>query len=437
MQVINRDELYARIWSQPLTAVAAELGVTGTALKKTCLRHQIPTPPRGHWTRLKHGKRSTAQKLPPLKDVHLSQVRIVGDRTQRLPAAVRGAREAARGARPLPFPPADGDHPALAWTRRALARARARPDADGFVSASGKAVLPATLAPGSLDRAIGVLGMLLRSLELQGHGWRQTDEGLLLRVDGETIAVSLVEQPDRTLHRPTPDELKAKAERSSWGYRADPWPKYDKRPSGRLALVIAGNDWSGLRRSFADGKTQRLETLMPEILGGLAAHAALARTNRETARAAAAARAEAEVRRGAAAAFKAREARRMAFADAVSAKLAERTRLLEVHAHLETMGEAAPGSMRAMASWLKQRIGAIDALIGARFLELSARSAEVEFDEARLPAEAVSDRRFYGREPELRFWALDEMAGQAVAVSEAEWRLASGQVGGRCFGTGV
>ena len=194
MQVIKRDDLYARIWAQPLTAVAAELGVTGTALKKTCLRHQIPTPPRGHWTRLKHGKRSPAQKLPPLKDARLSQVRIVGDRTQRLPAAVLDARDGGRKATPLPCPSADGDHPALARTRRALARAR--PDADGFLSASGKAIMPATVAPGSTDRAIAVLGLLLRSLELQGHGWRRTDEGLVLLVDGETIAVSLVEQPD-------------------------------------------------------------------------------------------------------------------------------------------------------------------------------------------------------------------------------------------------
>lgn len=421
MQVIKREELYTRIWAQPLTAVAAELGVTGTALKKACIRHQIPTPPRGHWTRLKHGKRSPAQKLPPLKDTRLSQVRIVGDRTHRLPAAVLDARGAARSASPVPCPSADGDHPALAQTRRALARGR--PDAEGFVAASGKGILPATLAPGSVDRAIAVLGLLLRSLELQDHGWRRTDEGLVLIVDGETIAASLIEQPDRTLHRPTPEELKVKAERSYWGYRADPWPKYDKRPSGRLALVIVGNDWSGLRRTFADGKTQRLESLLPEILGGLAAHAALARTNRETARAAAAARAEAEARRRQAAALKAREERRMAFADAVAAKLAERARLLEVHAHLEAMGEGAPESVRAMAAWLKHRTDAIDALVGARFLDLSARSAEVEFDEARLPAEAVSDRRFYGREPELRFWSLDDESGLATAVSVAEWRV--------------
>jgi hypothetical protein len=36
--------------------VAAEYGVTGTALKKTCDRHEIPTPERGYWSRLEHGK---------------------------------------------------------------------------------------------------------------------------------------------------------------------------------------------------------------------------------------------------------------------------------------------------------------------------------------------------------------------------------------------
>jgi hypothetical protein len=74
-------------------------------------------------------------------------------------------------------------------------------------------------------------------------------------------------------------------------------------------------------------------------------------------------------------------------------------------------------------------MGSIDALVGARFLDLSARSAEVEFDETRIATEAVSDRRFYGREPELRFWTVDEAAGQAMAVSEAEWRSSSKSAG--------
>lgn len=420
MQVIKRDELYTRIWARPLTAVAADLGVTGTALKKACIRHQIPTPPRGHWTRLKHGKPSPTAKLPAMKDPRLAQVRIVGDLEQRLPADVLAARAVARLGPAVPADTLAGDHPALLRTRKALTRAR--PDGEGFVTVVGKGILPSTLAPASIDRGIGWLSLLFQSLEAQGHGWRRTDDGLLLEVDGEVVGVSLVEQPDRTLHEPSPKELKVKAERQSWGYRADPWPKYDERPSGRLALVIAGNEWSGLRRTFADGKTQRLEAMLPDILGGLAAHAALTRSNREKAEAAAKARAEADVRRRAEMAFREREKRREGFAEAVAAKLAERQRLVGVLAHLEAMGGDVPETITAMAAWVKQKVAGIDALTGATFLDLSAPSAEVEFDEARLSPETLSDRRFYGREPELRFWSLDETAGTGRAASEAEWR---------------
>lgn len=422
MQVINRDELYAKIWARPLTAVAAELGVTGTALKKACIRHQIPTPPRGHWTRLKHGKPSPMARLPAMKDPRLAQVRIVGDLEQRLPAAVLSARAAARQGPAVPADMLVGDHPALLRTRKALTRAR--PDGEGFVTVVGKGILPSTLAPASIDRAIGWLGLLLQTVEVHGHGLRKTDDGLLLDVDGEVVGVSLIEQPDRTLHEPTPKELKLRAERKSWGYRADPWPKYDERPSGRLALVIAGNDWSGLRRTFADGKTQRLEAMLPDILGGLAAHAALTRSNREKAEAAAKARAEADVRRRAEAAFRERETRRGEFVEAVAAKLVERQRLVGVLAHLEAMGGDAPDTTTAMAAWVKDKVAGIDALTGATFLDLSARSAEVEFDEARLSSEAAGERRFYGREPELRFWSLDEESGLASAVSEAGWSIA-------------
>ena len=56
MGTVSRDELYEQVWSRPMTKVAAEYGVTGTALKKTCDRHEIPTPERGYWSRLEHGK---------------------------------------------------------------------------------------------------------------------------------------------------------------------------------------------------------------------------------------------------------------------------------------------------------------------------------------------------------------------------------------------
>jgi hypothetical protein len=66
VHTISREELYQQIWSRPMTKVAAEYGVTSTALKKTCNRHKIPTPGRGYWAKCEHNKPVHQVSLPKL-----------------------------------------------------------------------------------------------------------------------------------------------------------------------------------------------------------------------------------------------------------------------------------------------------------------------------------------------------------------------------------
>lgn len=44
MQTVSSEELYKQVWQRPLMKVAADYSITGTALKKICDRHEIPTP---------------------------------------------------------------------------------------------------------------------------------------------------------------------------------------------------------------------------------------------------------------------------------------------------------------------------------------------------------------------------------------------------------
>ena len=96
MKTVSREELYEQVWSKPMTKVAADYGVTGTALKKTCDRHHIPTPERGYWAKLEYGKRVTKEALPPLTEPNLATVRISGSSEQHLSPSVREAKEKAR-----------------------------------------------------------------------------------------------------------------------------------------------------------------------------------------------------------------------------------------------------------------------------------------------------------------------------------------------------
>jgi integrase len=53
---ISREELFAMVWERPSEAIAKELGISGVALGKLCVRLNVPKPPRGHWRKVQTGK---------------------------------------------------------------------------------------------------------------------------------------------------------------------------------------------------------------------------------------------------------------------------------------------------------------------------------------------------------------------------------------------
>jgi hypothetical protein len=61
---MNRTDLYALVWSTPLTALAPGFGITDVGLKNSCRKFDIPVPPRGYWARLRAGKPAAKVALP-------------------------------------------------------------------------------------------------------------------------------------------------------------------------------------------------------------------------------------------------------------------------------------------------------------------------------------------------------------------------------------
>lgn len=62
---LTRSELYNRVCEAPLSRLAPEFGLTGTALAAICRQHEIPYPGSGYWTRKSLG---IAAELPALPD---------------------------------------------------------------------------------------------------------------------------------------------------------------------------------------------------------------------------------------------------------------------------------------------------------------------------------------------------------------------------------
>lgn len=214
------------------------------------------------------------------------------------------------------------------------------------------------------------------------------------------------------------------------GNPRDPWPKYDHSPSGRLSVVIQANLWSGLRRTWSDGKTQKVEAMLPEIIASLVEHGALLRERRRAAEESERKRLEAEARRKREEAFNTREKRRLDFVDAVHEQLLERSRLSAVLEHLDQPAMDGRKPAENIAAWIRRRIQQIDALTSPEFLDLSARSAKLGFVEPPKGSESEYAGGYYAYQstPRLQFWSIDGEKELATSIGPLNWATQAGLV---------
>lgn len=61
---LTREALFERVWREPLSAVARQLGLSASGLAKICDRTAIPYPTRGHWGKAKAGRAPSPPQLP-------------------------------------------------------------------------------------------------------------------------------------------------------------------------------------------------------------------------------------------------------------------------------------------------------------------------------------------------------------------------------------
>lgn len=67
---ITRDALYAEVWAEPMTVVAARYDVSGNYLARICEMLNVPHPPRGYWAKLKVGAAPPKPELPAATGAH-------------------------------------------------------------------------------------------------------------------------------------------------------------------------------------------------------------------------------------------------------------------------------------------------------------------------------------------------------------------------------
>jgi hypothetical protein len=175
-------------------------------------------------------------------------------------------------------------------TRNAIAKPRATA---GRAAIGGRGKFRLLVTPATGERACSMLDGLIVAIEQLGWTMENGDKGYSILADGESIGFMIEEKLDRVPHIVTAAELREKAEYDrkceladrGTGYR--PWgppsiPEHDYVPNGELVLKFdhayaAG----GIRRTFSDGKRQRLEDLVPPMIESLERRAIASKARRE------------------------------------------------------------------------------------------------------------------------------------------------------------
>lgn len=291
-----------------MTTNAAELGTTTSSLSTLAKRLELPLPRAGHWMKKGVGKETPTPEYPlnPDLDGKLYAIPSPPERCSTPPPSNRSVVSKAEESAIKETPAGEayrsvtdgpeiveeselGEHKRVASTRNAIQKSHS----SDRTSVGGRGKFRLLVASASGIRACAVLDRFVVAAEAKGWPLESTEQGYAIVADGETIGFMIEEKLDRVPHVVTAAELKEKAEYDRKCAQADrgigyrPWrapqiPEHDYVPNGELVLKF-DHDYAagGTRRTFSDGKRQRLESLVPSMIETMERWATAVKARRE------------------------------------------------------------------------------------------------------------------------------------------------------------
>lgn len=285
-QTFTRREFYDLVWSKPMIHLAKEFGVSDVALHKICRKHNIPNPPLGWWAKKAAGKVVKQIPLPEVEsdrpDVIIIRNAPAADwKTQAIEVAEEKARSAPRPSAAMPRRGSAIVRSTIAALRRGHANDQ------GLISVREAGLVPCSVSKQSISRVAELLPKLEAAGEIQGFRLTSDNEPSRFSDGTQTVKFEIIEGYTRRKHELSTKEKSAIAawqkriERRDWRYVHDDnyptLPDWDYSPTGRLSVLFEAVWYYGQpspRRSFNDGKRQRLEDMVDKIAIGIAVVAA-------------------------------------------------------------------------------------------------------------------------------------------------------------------
>ena len=282
----TRREFYDLVWSKPMIHLAKELGVSDVALHKICRKHDIPNPPLGWWAKKAAGKAVEQIPLPEVESdrpdaIFLRNAPAEDWKTLAIEVAEEKARPAPQSSAAMPKRGSVIVRNTLAALRRGNANEQ------GLICIRAAGLVPCSIAKQSIGRVAEFLPRLEMAAEVQGFTLTADEEPSRFSDGAQTVKFEVTEGYTRAKHELT---RKEKAERAAWEKRSERrgwryvhgdshpiFADWDYHPTGRLSISFEPVWYYRQptpRRSFNDGKRQRLEDLVDKIAIGIAVVAA-------------------------------------------------------------------------------------------------------------------------------------------------------------------
>jgi hypothetical protein len=268
-QYYDREKLYEEVWENPMSEVCKNYGISDVALKKTCKKLRVATPPRGYWAKKASGLEPPKPKLIPFENppkVIIRKTTSQGndsiDEDPKL--APEAFEEAERLIQSLQIVQVSEDledlHPYVRNTRKVFKRQQKKGyygiDYNRFtVSEAG--VFKIDIGQNSIDRVSLILHSICQNLLANGFMIKADDEkGVVFQIMDENISIKISESSKKT---PIPKE---KQEKDKY-YPAD----YEYIATGILKLEININSFMMKgQKTWTDGKTKSIESRIHEII---------------------------------------------------------------------------------------------------------------------------------------------------------------------------
>jgi len=289
--ILKRSQLYRLVWSYPITVLAGEWGISDVGLAKVCKRNNVPKPGLGAWAKMQNGYHVSQPPLPRANEDRdicisgLSEIASEGD--EQKPTIWDEERERVAALGPATMPKQEASpHPLTEPSDRSLRRCRA--DYQGMKRVCLKKGFPITCSEDQIERALKIFNCLAKALEERQFkltfdseekdccyqsfssrsGWTSTSEKkcvsqLIVHVLQETVRIELVEQTDSKAYN-AEEYPRKEGLGSTWWYSH---PSRLYTPNGRLTLHILED--VGSRKSWGDGKKQRVEDCIDGFIRGI------------------------------------------------------------------------------------------------------------------------------------------------------------------------